>query len=236
MFHLFRLAILACALALSACASAPSFLRSEVAPTNAELPVVDASMAALGQPDYRIGPYDLLSVTVFQIKDLDREVRVDNSGRISLPLIGTVQAAGKSTHELEEEIASRYARSYLQNPQVSLFVKEFASQRVTLNGAVKKSGMFPMSATRISLLQAVSLGDGLTETANPRNVAVLRNVNGQNMVARFDLLAIRDGSMQDPQILGNDIIYVDEARGAVAFKRFLQLAPLFANWYLISTR
>lgn len=236
MLYVFRLAVLACALALSACASAPSLMRSEVAPANAELPVVDASMAALGQPDYRIGPYDLLSVTVFQIKDLDREVRVDNSGRISLPLIGTVQAAGKSTHELEDEIAARYARSYLQNPQVTLFVKEFASQRVTLNGAVKKSGMFPMSATRISLLQAVSLGEGLTETANPRNVAVVRNVNGQNMVARFDLLAIRDGQMADPVILGNDVIYIDEAKGALYFKRFTQIAPILSTWILYSNR
>jgi polysaccharide export outer membrane protein len=92
--------------------------------------------AAIGRPEYRIGPSDLLSVTVFQTKDLDREVRVDNAGQVSLPLIGAVEAAGRTAHELEADLATRYGARYLQDPQISVFVKEFASQRVSVDGAV----------------------------------------------------------------------------------------------------
>ena len=228
MLHLLRLGALLGAVVLSACAS-----RNDVVQTR-PLPVVDPVAEVIGQPEYRIGPYDLLTVTVFQIKDLDREVRVNNAGQISLPLIGGVQAAGRTVAELEAEIARLYGARYLQDPQVTLFVKEFSSQRVTVNGAVRKTGIFPMNATRLSLLQAVSLGDGLTDTADPNNVAILRQVNGRTMVARFDLEAIRKGRMQDPEVIGNDIVVVDESKGAVWFKRFVQVAPILTTWFVYS--
>lgn len=228
MFNLLRLGVLLGAVLLSACAS-----RGDVAQAPA-LPVVDPVTEVLGQPEYRVGPHDLLTVTVFQIKDLDREVRVNNAGQISLPLIGGVQAAGRTVAELEADIARLYGARYLQDPQVTLFVKEFSSQRVTVNGAVRKTGIFPMNAVRLSLLQAVSLGEGLSETANPHHVAVLRRVEGRTMVARFDLEAIREGRMQDPEILGNDIVVVDESKGAVWFKRFIQIAPVLTSWFYYS--
>lgn len=215
---------------LSACAG-----RGDVVQTR-PLPVVDPVAEVIGQPEYRIGPYDLLTVTVFQIKDLDREVRVNNAGQISLPLIGGVQAAGRTVAELEAEIARLYGARYLQDPQVTLFVKEFSSQRVTVNGAVRRTGIFPMNATRLSLLQAVSLGEGLTDTANPHHVAVLRRVDGRTMVARFDLEAIREGRMQDPEIIGNDIVVVDESQGAIWFKRFIQVAPILTAWFYYTDR
>ncbi len=90
------------------------------------------------RPEYHIGPSDLLSVKVFQVEDLDRHVRVNNAGDISLPLVGAVHAAGRTVEELQSDVQHRYASRYLQDPQVSVFVEEFASQRITVGGSVKK--------------------------------------------------------------------------------------------------
>jgi polysaccharide export outer membrane protein len=191
--------------------------------------VADPVAAAIGRPEYRIGPSDLLSVTVFQTKDLDREVRVDNAGQVSLPLIGTVEAAGRTAHELEADLATRYGARYLQDPQISVFVKEFASQRVTVEGAVGKPGIYPVS-TRLTLLQAIALAEGLDDNASERNVIVFRTAQGRRQFARFDLEAIRDGSNDDPEIQGEDVIVVDTSGGKVFLQNLIKLAPFVAVW------
>ncbi len=211
------------AMLLSACASHGA----TTAP--ATLPDADPVAAALGRPEYRIGPSDLLSVTVFQIEDLDREVRVNNAGQVSLPLIGAIDAAGKTVTELETEIASRYAASYLQDPQVSVFVKEFASQRVTVGGAVDTPGIYPMTSS-LTLLQALALAGGLDDVASEKNVIVFRTVKGERVFARFDVEAIREGSSPDPQIMGEDVIIVDNSTGRVALQNLIKLAPFVAVW------
>jgi polysaccharide export outer membrane protein len=198
-------------------------------------PQIEGTPISGDRSEYRIGPQDLIAITVFQIKDLDREVRVNNAGQISLPLIGAVSAAGRTIGELEQDIAASYRAHYLQDPQITVFVKEFASQRVTVNGAVKKTGIFPMTS-RLSLLQAVSLAEGLSETANEQNVVVFRRAGGKRMVARFDLQAIRDGRSDDPEILADDVIVVDESAGEVWLKRFIQLAPILTAWVYYGDR
>jgi polysaccharide export outer membrane protein len=222
LFNFARAAAFACLLLLlSACATSGSALPTSF-PHEPTAVAVDAS-------EYHIGARDLLTVTVFQIKDLDREVRVNNAGQISLPLVGAIKAAGRTVGELEQDIASGYRAHYLQDPQVNVFVKEFASQRVTINGAVKKTGIFPMTS-RLSLLQAVSLSEGLSDTANENNVVVFRRAGDKQLVARFDLEAIREGRSPDPEILGDDIVVVDESEGEVWLKRFIQIAPILTAW------
>jgi polysaccharide export outer membrane protein len=213
---------------LSACASR--------APLPSQLPQADPVGVALGQPEYHIGPNDLLSVSVFQTPDLDRDVRVNNAGQVSLPLIGAVAAAGRTADELQADIAARYGSRFLQNPQVSVFIKEFASQRVTVEGAVKKSGIFPMSTSSLSLLQAIALSEGLTDTASQHNVLVFRTVQDKRMVARFDLAAIREGRAEDPDIFGDDIVVVDESGGRLWLKQFIQLTPIITSWIVYSHR
>jgi polysaccharide export outer membrane protein len=219
-----RRAGFAAVLVLAGCAS-----RGPVATTPVVLPVADPVAAAIGRPEYRIGPSDLLSVTVFQTKDLDREVRVDNAGQVSLPLIGAIDAAGRTAHELEADLATRYGARYLQDPQISVFVKEFASQRVTVEGAVGKPGIYPVS-TRLTLLQAIALAEGLDDNASERNVIVFRTAQGRRQFARFDLEAIRDGSNDDPEIQGEDVIVVDTSGGKVFLQNLIKLAPFVAVW------
>lgn len=209
---------------LAACgASTSSAVRSGTAKAvtaTTDLPAPDttsASGAYTGVSDYRIGALDLLQISVFQLDDLDREVRVNSSGMISLPLIGAVTAGGKTVPELEAEIAGKLRETYLQNPQVSVFVKEFTSQRVTVEGAVNKPGIFPITG-KTTLLQAVALSEGLSPLADASSVVVFRTIQGQRMAALFDLRQIRAGNAEDPQIYGDDIVVVDQSGGRTALK------------------
>lgn len=211
-------------LLLAACSS-----RGPVVGESAVLPSADPAAVLVDRPEYRIGPSDLLSVSVFQVEDLDREVRVNNAGQVSLPLIGTIDAAGRTVEELQAGIAQRFAARYLQNPQVTVFVKEFASQRVTVNGAVNKPGIFPMTS-RLTLVQAIALAEGLDDVASARNVLVFRTAGGERKFARFDLRAIEAGEQPDPELVGEDIVVVDTSTGRTAFQNLIKIAPFVAVW------
>lgn len=191
---------------------------SDAVKRTAKLPAPEI-LAAIPNADevvYRVGPSDVLEVSVFQVEDLDRTVQVSAGGQIALPLIGKVAAGGKTVAELETEIAQKYGDKYLQSPQVSVFVKEANSQRVTVSGAVNKPGMVPLTGPT-TLLQTVAISGGLTAAADPRGVLVFRTVDQQRMAAKFDLAAIRSGKAQDPVLHGGDIVVVDQSglRGAL---------------------
>lgn len=208
-------------LCLAACASS--------APMQ-ELPPGDPLSDALGRPEYRIGPGDLLKVQVFQVEDLDRDVRVDNVGRISLPLIGSVEAAGSGVAQLQDRIAARYRERYLRDPQVSVSLQESPTQRITVGGAVTEPGVYPMGAPHLTLQQAVAMGRGITNVANPRNVIVFRTVGGERQFARFDLKRIQEGELDDPDIHGGDIVVVDRSGLRTTLRTLVELTPFVAVW------
>ena len=184
--------------------------------TTLPAPEVLAAIPNAEEVVYRVGPSDVLAVSVFQVEDLGRNVQVSANGEIALPLIGKIAAGGKTVGELETEIAERYGERYLQSPQVSVFVKEANSQRVTVSGAVNKPGMVPLTGPT-TLLQTVALSGGLTTAADPRGVLVFRTVDRRRMAAKFDLAAIGSGTAEDPMLHGGDIVVVDQSgfRGAL---------------------
>ena len=224
--------LLACA--LGACASGPRV--ASAAATGGDLPAPDtttSSGAYEGATDYRIGGQDLISVSVFGVEELSKEVRVNARGQISLPLIGTVMAGGHTVQELEADLSKKYAATYLQNPQVSVFVKEFASQRITMEGAINKPGIYPITG-KITLLQAIALAGGIDEkTADLKGIVVMRQVEGKRMVAGFDLRQIRKGTMTDPQLYGDDIVVVEESGSKTTMRRFLETMPILGifRWF-----
>lgn len=181
--------------------------------------------SASDSAEYRVGAQDLLEISVFQVPDLSRTVRVSTSGEVSLPLIGVVHAGGRTVHEVEREITDRLEKGYLQNPQVSVFVKEFTSQRVTLEGAVQKPGIYPLTG-QTSLLQAIAMAQGLSDLADPRAVVVFRVIDGQKKAAAFDLKLIRKGKAEDPQIYGDDIVVVEESGSRSFFSRIIKAMPV----------
>jgi polysaccharide export outer membrane protein len=231
-FAAFALALVACVL-LSACGGAPvrnpNLLHNEImrAPDT-----TSASGVYKGGTDYRIGAQDLLEVTVFGLKDFDREVRVNSNGQISLPLVGVVKAGGVTIPDLEKDIADKLKQGFLQDPQVSVFVKEFTSQQVTLEGSLTKPGIYPIKG-RTSLLQAIALAEGVTDLADLHGVVIFRTVKGKRMGAVFDLAKVRAGMAPDPQIYGDDLIVVEKSGSKSAYREFIQSAPAFNifRWY-----
>jgi polysaccharide export outer membrane protein len=174
---------------------------------------------------YRIGPSDKLSISVFQVEDLSfEEIFVDASGKLQLPLLGSVQAAGLTPAELSTDLERRLGERYLRNPRVSVSVSEAASQKITIDGAVMKPGVYEMRG-RTTLLQAVAMAEGGTRIADLKKVAVFRTVEGRRMIAVFDLAAIRRGQSADPQVLGDDIVVVDTSRLNARYRDIIEILP-----------
>lgn len=162
---------LICSMTLGACSTGPKMADS--------LPLPDPLAMSAVQPEYRLAPGDLLLVKVFQVDDLERQVRIDQNGHISLPLIGDVKATGLGVGELEKLVAERYAAGYLQQPQVSVFVEESNGRRVTVTGAVDAPGIYPVIGSNLTLQQAIAQAKGVSTVASRGNVIVFRIVNGQ---------------------------------------------------------
>ena len=222
-------AVLVCAIALlSACASGghpqggAGTFDAVKAPSKAGNPV---GSAPTHSAEYRIGSQDTLDITVFQVAELTNSARVNTGGDISLPLVGVLHVGGLTVQQVETLIAAKLTQTYLQNPQVTVFVKEYASQRVTLEGEVAKPGIYPLTGDT-TLLQMVAIGGGLQDLADPGNVLVFRVINGQKMAARFDLRLIRQGNAADPNIYGDDVVVFPESGTKSAFSRFFKALPL----------
>lgn len=157
---------------------------------------------------YKIGAMDVLKIQVFQVDELNRQVQVSGSGLITLPLIGQVRASGRSQQDLEAEIAARLKARFLQLPQVNVYIEEYNSQKVTVTGAVKKPGVYPVKS-QTSLLRAIATAEGLDTVADPRNVIVFREQNGNRYVGRFDVERINAGVDKDPLLQNGDVVTVD---------------------------
>ncbi|MFZ7095376.1 polysaccharide biosynthesis/export family protein [Luteimonas dalianensis] len=209
------------AIGLSACSSGPKRVYT------GDLPAPDttsASGAYEGATDYRVGAQDLLQISVFGVQELTHQARVNSNGMINVPLIGGVMAGGKTVPELEAELAAQYADGYLQNPQVTIFIEEYTSQRVTMEGAFNKPGIYPLTG-KTSLLQAVAMAGGTDEFADLNGVVLFRSIDGQRMAAAYDLQMIRRGELSDPQIYGDDIVVIERSGSKSAFREFLRSVP-----------
>lgn len=174
---------------------------------------------------YRIGPLDVLTVSVFQVPDLNKDVQVGDEGMITLPLIGMVKAGGQTTQNLERDIAAKLGAKYLQSPQVSVFVKEYNSQTLTVEGAVNSPGIIPIKGS-MSLIGAIAQSKGFSYTADENNVVVFRYKGGEKYAARFDVGAIRSGSAEDPPLERGDIVEVDESGAKRILKDVLPVLPV----------
>lgn len=204
--------------------------RMDVSQMTAAQPIdlQSAHATAAPQTEYRIGVGDKLDVRVFQVEDLSfEELVVDTSGNIHLPLIGAVHGAGRTAREMSSDIAGRLAAQYLRNPQVTVTVKEAANQKITVDGAVTKPGVYEMRGST-SLLQAVAMAEGPTGVADLSKVAVFRTIEGQRSVALFDLRSIRQGRAPDPEVLGDDVIVVDTSRLSSVMRQILSAVPALA--------
>ena len=173
---------------------------------------------------YKIGPLDVLDVSVFKVPELSKSVQVAEGGTVNLPLVGEIPAAGKTAQEVEHDLAAKLGAKYLQSPQVTVFVKEYNSQRVTVDGAVKKPGVYPIRGKN-TLLQFIALAEGLTDAAET-NVVVFRESGGKKTAAKFDIQEIRAGKIDDPAIQQGDLIVVNASAMKEAFQNVLKALPI----------
>lgn len=186
----------------------------------------DAPKLAAATDTYKLSPLDTVTVKVFGVPDLSQDYSVDQSGRLSMPLVGRVDAVGLSTSELASAIARRLDEKYLRDPNVTVSLKESVSHVVTIDGSVRQPGVFPFTNNSLTLIQAVALARGTDELANPHRVAIFRTIDGKRMAAAFDLTKIRRGEEKDPVVYSGDTVVVDGSNVKKAQRDVLQTLPL----------
>jgi polysaccharide export outer membrane protein len=218
MLNMVRVAPIAAIIALSACAGTPQLgSGSSAVAVSQALPAPGITTTNLDFSNYRIGPRDELIVEVFGAPELRREGEVDAAGNLSLPLVGTVIAGGKTPNEVAGLIAGQLRGRYIKDPQVTVNIKKSVGQLVTVDGAVRDPGNYPVVG-RMTLQQAIASAKGADDIANLDNVVIFRRVGAQQMAALFSLRQIRAGRVADPQVYGSDIVVVGEN----ATRRFLK--------------
>jgi polysaccharide export outer membrane protein len=215
--------------ALAAVAVLTGDLRAQGQATSvpaSQLPRPDATPMTVDQDeDYRIGPFDVLDVSVFQVDLLTRTVQVNASGRIQFPMIGELAAAGKTAKQLGDEIADRLDKSYLRSPQVTVYVKDSASQKYTVEGAVKTAGVFPLQG-HMTLLKAIATAQGVNDDAKLRDVVIFRTVSQKRMAGVINLGDVRKGRVDDPPVYAGDVIVVPLSASRRTLKDIIGATPL----------
>jgi len=157
-----------------------------------------APIPATMDPAYVIGPEDVLDINVWKEPDMTRSVPVRPDGKISLPLINDVQAAGSTPQQLAAAVTEKL-RKYLTGPQVTVIVTAINSQRVFVVGEVLRAGAFPL-IPGMTVLQALANAGGFTTFANVKKIHVMRVVNGKHTELPFNYREVLKGDNPDQNI------------------------------------
>lgn len=217
-----RVLMIGLALLLAACAGG----RGGSIPYNSTgFAAPDAPRIVAADDAYKLAPLDTVSITVFQVPDLSHDYVVDQSGRLTMPLLGHVTAVGLTTAELGDTIAKGLDAKYLRDPNVTVALKSSVSRVFTVDGSVRQPGVYQLDSS-MSLVQAIAVAKGTDELANPRRVAIFRMISGRRSAAAFDLTSIRRGEAADPTIYAGDTIVVDGSGVKAAQRTLLQSLPL----------
>jgi len=213
-------------IALSACASTPDPVIG---------PSVTQPRAEYGQSDYShvradvylLRPSDQISVTVFREPELSLErVRIGVEGNVSLPMLGSIPAAGMTAKQFEQDVTRRFAAAGLKTPMVSVNIAEYASHLVTVEGAVEKPGVYTFQpGARLST--AIALASGPRRTAKVEQVAVFRESPEGIMIAKFDYGQLKQGTMLDPVLQPGDRVVMGTDGLAVFWEDLLKALPAF---------
>jgi polysaccharide export outer membrane protein len=183
-----------------------------------------ADFAGTAQRFY-VGPGDKLSIDVFGVPELTRDVQVDGAGELSFPLVGVLSAAGRTPSSIAREIEGRLRGEYIRDPQVTVNLAESVNQTLTVDGQVARPGIYPV-AGRMTLVRAIALAGGASELAELKDVLVQRQVGDDTYLGIYDLEAIRRGNYRDPDVYAADIVIVGDSKRRRLFRDLLQVIPL----------
>ncbi len=191
---------------LTVACSVPALAQNSGAPKQSTQPPVPAMAsespapkAATNDANYVIGAQDVLDVSVWKEQDISRVVPVRPDGKISLPLLNDVQAAGLTPAQLAAQITESL-KKYVTNPQVTVIVTTINSQRVYLLGEVSRPGAFPL-LPNMTVLQALSSAGGFTQFAREKNIYVLRTEDGKQVKHPFNYKDVVNGKNSDQNIV-----------------------------------
>lgn len=188
--------------------------------------------AAPVNEEYRIGPFDTVAIRVFQEPELSfEEIIVDPSGSIPFPLLGTINVNGLTAVEASRMIAGRLGARYIVNPQVTVLVLSSTTRRITVEGEVKKAGIFPIDRP-ITLLQSIALAEGVTDRAKMDEIIVFRRSGDAVFAARFDLEMVRKGLEPDPMLQAGDVVVVGYSSVKGLLRDILTAAPLLTSVFV----
>jgi polysaccharide export outer membrane protein len=162
-------------------------------------PIAPADTSFVPDRDYRIGPEDVLDISVWREEGLKQTVLVRPDGGISFPLIGDVMAAGRTVEELRDEIGKRLDK-FVPGPVVSVAVTRVASHRIYVIGRVNKPGDFP-AGRFVDVLQVLTMAGGLTPFASENGIQIIRREGGKQIVIPFRFGDVRRGVNLEQNIL-----------------------------------
>ncbi|MEO8074732.1 MAG: polysaccharide biosynthesis/export family protein [Acidobacteriota bacterium] len=186
-------------------------------------------LASAQSPDYVLGPRDIIAITVWDQLDMSGKFPIEPDGSFTFPLIGKVQAAGKTTRDVEAELKKRLRDGIFNDPQLTVVVESYVSQRVFIVGEVRTAGSYPMRG-ETTLIEALALAGSTTNEA-AREVLIVRSnseaTRGRPVlpseakdaeVLHVDLTALQKGDLSNNVMLrGGDTIFVPRAEGVFVF-------------------
>lgn len=173
----------------------------------ASAPVAAAAGVTL-PAGYVIGPDDVLNVVYWKNTDLSAEVSVRPDGRITLPLLNDIQAAGLTPDQLREQLTSA-AVKYVEDPSITVVVKAINSRKVFITGNVAKSGVYSLS-TQTTVMQLIAMAGGVQEFADSKNILVMRTENGRQVAYPFNYKEVlkRRNLRQNIELKPGDVVVV----------------------------
>ena len=158
-----------------------------------------ANKSVTSDPNYIIGPQDMLDISVWKEPGVTRTVPVRPDGKISLPLLNDVQAAGLTPMQLSNSLTEKL-KKFMDAPQVTVIVTQINSQRVYVIGQVMRPGAYPL-LPGMTILQALSSAGGFAQFANEKKVFLLRTVNGTQTKSYFNYKQVLDGKRPEQNLV-----------------------------------
>ena len=182
-------------------APAPTPVNAPAAATDIESAIINSSK------DYKIGPEDLLDISVWKNPELSRTVPVRPDGKVSLPLVNDIQAAGLTPTDLRQQLTQKLSE-YIPSPEVAVIVREVHSVKVAVVGSVKTPGRYELKSPA-TVLELIALAQGLTDFASRDRIVILRQTNGETKRIPFNYRKVAAGDDQANLVVqSGDIIVV----------------------------
>lgn len=176
---------------------------------------------------------DSAEIEVYNVEALSSTYIVDSMGNVAFPLIGQIRVEGLTSLELRDTLTERYGQKYLQSPNIIVRLEGGDLGSIVVDGAVKKPGVFEIDRI-MRLSEVIALAEGINEDADRDEVYVVRKINNERLILKVNYNDIRKKAGNDPAIIPNDAIFVQDSTGRVLFREFVRTIPLLNTLIILS--